>query len=94
MTTHFGPYNNLGRTYSKLMGEWIPRSGRELRSAPCFEVYLNNPSSTEPGGIADGHLRTVGSLSRPRSGPEAGVDTPVVRVKVLARQSGFKASFS
>lgn len=48
VTTHFGPYNNLGRTYSKLMGEWIPRSGRELRSAPCFEVYLNDPSSTEP----------------------------------------------
>ena len=48
VTTHFGPYQELGETYTKLLGEWLPRSGRELRSAPCFEVYLNDPQSTEP----------------------------------------------
>ena len=48
MTTHFGPYQKLGETYTKLLGQWLPRSGRELRSAPCFEVYLNDPQSTEP----------------------------------------------
>ena len=48
VTTHFGPYQKLGKTYTKLLGQWLPRSGRELRSAPCFEVYLNDPQSTEP----------------------------------------------
>jgi AraC family transcriptional regulator len=48
VTTHFGPYHKLGDTYTKLLGQWLPRSGRELRSAPCFEVYLNDPQSTEP----------------------------------------------
>jgi AraC family transcriptional regulator len=47
-TTHIGPYEKLGETYAKLMGEWLPRSGRELKSAPCFEVYLNDPGSTAP----------------------------------------------
>ena len=48
VTTHFGPYHKLGETYTKLLGQWLPRSGRELLSAPCFEVYLNDPQSTEP----------------------------------------------
>jgi AraC family transcriptional regulator len=48
VTTHFGPYHKLGDTYTKLLGQWLPRSGRELRSAPCFEVYLNDPQGTEP----------------------------------------------
>lgn len=48
VTTHFGPYQKLGDTYTKLLGQWLPRSGRGLRSAPCFEVYLNDPQSTEP----------------------------------------------
>jgi len=48
MTTHMGPYSDLGRTYAELMGQWIPRSGRELRDVPCFEVYLNDPQSTAP----------------------------------------------
>ncbi len=48
VTTHFGPYNNLGETYTKLRGQWLPRSGRELRATPCFEVYLNDPQGTEP----------------------------------------------
>ena len=48
VTTHFGPYHKLGETYTKLLGQWLPRSRRELRSAPCFEVYLNDPQGTEP----------------------------------------------
>ena len=48
VTTHFGPYQKLGDTYTKLLGQWLPRSERELRSAPCFELYLNDPQSTEP----------------------------------------------
>ena len=48
MTTHFGPYPKLGDTYAQLLGQWLPRSGRELRSTPCFEIYLNDPQSTDP----------------------------------------------
>ncbi len=48
VTTHFGAYAKLGETYTKLLGESLPRSGRTLRSAPCFEIYLNDPNSTEP----------------------------------------------
>ena len=46
--THFGPYEKLSASYAKLLGEWLPRSGRNLRSTPCFEVYLNLPESAEP----------------------------------------------
>jgi AraC family transcriptional regulator len=48
VTTHRGPYDRLGRTYSLLMGQWIPRHGRRLRAGPCLERYLNSPESTEP----------------------------------------------
>jgi AraC family transcriptional regulator len=46
--THFGPYDNLGASYEKLLGQWVPRSGRRLRATPSFEIYLNSPDSTEP----------------------------------------------
>jgi hypothetical protein len=48
VTTHFGPYERLGETYKRFLGQWLPRSGRELRSAPCLEVYLNDPEGTDP----------------------------------------------
>jgi AraC family transcriptional regulator len=48
VTTHFGPYAKLGKTYVQLLGQWLPRSGRTLRAAPCFEVYLNTPENTAP----------------------------------------------
>jgi len=48
VTTHFGPYNKLGETYTRLVGQWLPRSGRELRTTPCFEIYLNDPEGTDP----------------------------------------------
>lgn len=48
VTTHIGPYDKLGRTYAKLYGQWLPQSGRELRSQPCLEFYLNDPESTDP----------------------------------------------
>jgi AraC family transcriptional regulator len=51
MTTHRGPYQKLGATYTRLLGQWLPRSGRELSSSPCFEIYLNDPESTEPGEL-------------------------------------------
>lgn len=47
-TTHHGPYNQIGRTYAEFLGQWIPRSGHELRNQPCFEVYVNDPQTTPP----------------------------------------------
>jgi AraC family transcriptional regulator len=48
VTTHVGPYDNLGQTYAELLGQWLPRSGRELRPDPSLEFYLNAPESTDP----------------------------------------------
>ena len=48
VTTHQGPYNKVGDTYAALLGQWLPRSGRELASTPCLEVYLNSPENTAP----------------------------------------------
>jgi AraC family transcriptional regulator len=45
---HKGPYEGLGRAYQALLGGWLPQSGRELRDAPCFEVYLNSPQTSRP----------------------------------------------
>jgi len=47
-TTHFGPYDTVGETYSRLLGEWLPRSGRECRAIPCLEYYLTDPENTDP----------------------------------------------
>lgn len=49
--THHGPYEQLSRTYAQLMGQWLPRSGRQARDVPCFEVYLNDPASTAPADL-------------------------------------------
>jgi len=46
--THFGPYEKLDDSYAKLLGQWLPRSGRRLRSAPCFEIYFNSPENAAP----------------------------------------------
>jgi AraC family transcriptional regulator len=48
VATHFGPYENLAESYAKLLGQWLPRSGRNLRSSPCFDIYLNSPENTDP----------------------------------------------
>ena len=49
--THLGPYENLSQSYHQLLGQWLPRSGRKLRPAPCFETYLNSPQDTEPADL-------------------------------------------
>jgi AraC family transcriptional regulator len=48
VATHFGPYAKLSGSYARLLGQWLPRSGRELRALPCFEIYLNSPEGTDP----------------------------------------------
>jgi AraC family transcriptional regulator len=46
--THEGPYEKLNESYHRLLGQWLPRSGRELAAAPCFEVYVNSPENSAP----------------------------------------------
>jgi AraC family transcriptional regulator len=48
LLTHFGPYEELAESYAKLLGQWLPRSGRRLATSPCLEVYLNSPEDTDP----------------------------------------------
>jgi AraC family transcriptional regulator len=45
---HKGPYELLGRSFQKLLGGWLPTSGRELRDMPAFDLYLNSPHNTRP----------------------------------------------
>ncbi len=55
--THQGPFNQLSRAYRHVMGEWLPRSGRELADTPCFEAYLSDPENTpEDELLTDVHV--------------------------------------
>ena len=45
---HAGPYGGLPDAYRWLYGTWLSTSGRELRHAPAYEVYVNNPQDTPP----------------------------------------------
>jgi AraC family transcriptional regulator len=47
-TLHRGPYSELGRTYARLCGEWLPASGCEPISQPALEIYHNAPQWTRP----------------------------------------------
>lgn len=51
VATHKGPYDRLGETYARMCGEWLPASGRELRSAPALEFYLNSPQMAAPADL-------------------------------------------
>lgn len=42
-----GSYANLGSIYDMIYAQWLPDSGYELRNAPMFEKYLNNPNRTQ-----------------------------------------------
>jgi len=60
VTTHQGPYEKLNETYARLLGEWLPRSGRTLHDGPCREIYLNDPEGTEPEELlTDIYVRLV-----------------------------------
>ncbi|MGA2258900.1 MAG: GyrI-like domain-containing protein, partial [Thermoguttaceae bacterium] len=48
IVTHRGPYSTLADTSRRIFREWMPTSGRELRSGPCFEIYVNDPMATPP----------------------------------------------
>ena len=43
-TLHVGPYERLGDVWQRLMGEWIPGSGKRVAGV-SYERYLNMPGS-------------------------------------------------
>ena len=45
-TVFVGPYEQLGDAWRRLMGEWLPASGKRLAPGVSYEVYLNNPQTT------------------------------------------------
>jgi len=46
MTKHTGGYEQLGDTWGRLLGEWLPASGHRLGPTPSFELYRNTPMDT------------------------------------------------
>jgi AraC family transcriptional regulator len=48
VVTHKGPYDGLAKSYQRLYGGWLPKSGYHLRDTPAFEQYLNSPQNTKP----------------------------------------------
>ena len=46
--THRGPYEQLGGSYQRIYGGWLPKSGYRLRDVPAFEQYLNSPQNAQP----------------------------------------------
>jgi AraC family transcriptional regulator len=50
-TTHLGPYTQLGDTWSRFMGEWLPKSGHRVGKGSSYEVYRNNPTNTAPSDL-------------------------------------------
>jgi AraC family transcriptional regulator len=47
-TTHVGPYQGLGDTWSRLMGQWLPASGQRVRDGVSYEIYRNTPQDVPP----------------------------------------------
>jgi AraC family transcriptional regulator len=45
-TVHIGPYEELGDTWARFMGEWLPASGRRPGPGVSYEVYHNTPMDT------------------------------------------------
>lgn len=48
---HKGPYDKLGLVYNEIYRNWIPQNKLEMRNAPPFECYLNNPNRTKPENL-------------------------------------------
>lgn len=49
---HIGSYDDLDKTYAYIFNQWLPDSGYELRTDPCFDLYLNkDPRRTKPENL-------------------------------------------
>ena len=43
-TVHLGSYEQLGDSWSRFMGQWLPESGERMGEGTSFEIYVNDPS--------------------------------------------------
>lgn len=48
---HVGPYEALGDTWARLMGQWLPQSGYRFGTGVSYEIYHNTPADTPPGEL-------------------------------------------
>jgi len=46
--THKGPYGKVAESFQKLIGEWLPRSGRDAKMEACLEIYRDEDCSKVP----------------------------------------------
>lgn len=44
--THIGSFEGLPSAWQRLMGEWVPASGRRLADSPSFEIYRSDMRTT------------------------------------------------
>jgi AraC family transcriptional regulator len=51
VTTFLGPYEGLMNAWPQFFGDALPKLGRQLSDAPCFESYLNDCSKVQPEEI-------------------------------------------
>jgi AraC family transcriptional regulator len=51
--THVGPYETLGDTWARFLGEWLPASGNRIGSGEMYEIYRNDPTK-----VPSNELRT------------------------------------
>jgi AraC family transcriptional regulator len=51
-------------SYARLFGEWLCHSGRELRSEPSLEFYLNDPDATDPEDLLTDIAAPLEAVSR------------------------------
>ena len=59
--TFKGPYSGLAAAYQYLYGPWLAQTKAELRDAPSFEVYLNDPTDTPAADLlTDIHMPLAG----------------------------------
>ena len=43
-TIHVGPYEQLGDTGARFLGEWVPASGNRIGDGMSYEIYQNTPA--------------------------------------------------
>ena len=101
-TTHVGPYEQLGDTWARFMGEWLPASGRRIGDGVSYEVYHNTPMDTPKEQLrteiriplAQGVSRAAGdpAFASPAPWFEQSQQSRLARAALVARASRRAAS--
>jgi len=50
-TEHVGPYEKLGDTWARFLGEWLPASGNRIGTGSMYEIYRNDPTKVPPSEL-------------------------------------------